>query len=140
SAAPAGGKSRLPAFQLSIPSRLSYAPMVRVVRLFVCALTGLLSVAKLSATLMTPLPVEELTQRADLILHATVTSKICERTAEGRIITRVELDVSEIWKGNLTTNHFTVVHGGGTVGNRRDEVSGQVEYTVGEEIVAFLVI
>jgi len=113
---------------------------MRVVCLFVSTLTGLFSVAKLSATLMMPLPVEELTQRADLILHATVTSKVCERTAEGRIITRVELEVSEVWKGNLTTNHFTVVHGGGTVGNICTEVSGQVEYTVGEEVVAFLVL
>ncbi|MSU58780.1 MAG: hypothetical protein EXS35_11525 [Pedosphaera sp.] len=113
---------------------------MKIVRLFACALILFLSLTKLSATLMTPLPVEELTQRANLILHATVTSKVCERTAEGRIITRVELDVSEVLKGNLTTNHFTVVHGGGTVGNIRTEVSGQVEYTVGEEVVAFLVL
>ena len=98
-----------------------------------------LTLGKVSAALMTPLPVEELAQRADLIVHGTVTSKVCERTAEGRIITRIELDVAEVWKGNLTTNRCTIVHGGGTVGNRRAEVSGQVEYAVGEEVVAFLV-
>lgn len=95
---------------------------------------------RLSAVLMTPLPMDELTQRAELILHATVTGKTCERTTEGRIITRVALDLIEIWKGSLATNRFTVVHGGGQVGNVRMEVSGQVEYKVGEEVVAFLVV
>jgi hypothetical protein len=109
------------------------------IRCLALTLAFCLSVLKLSAALMSPLPVEELTQRAELILHGTVIGKTCERTAEGRIITRVALDVLEIWKGSLATNKFTVVHGGGTVGNRRVEVSGQVDYVVGEEVVAFLV-
>ena len=95
---------------------------------------------KLPATLMTPLPIEELARRADFILHGSVTGKTCLRSPEGRIYTRVELQVQEVWKGNLITNTFAIVHGGGTVGNRRTSVSGQVEYSVGEEVVTFLVI
>lgn len=93
-----------------------------------------------SATLMIPLSLEELQGRADLILHATVKSKTCERTTEGRIITRVRMDVSEVLKGVLKTNTFEIVHGGGVVGDVRAEVSGQVEYKEGEEVVAFLVL
>jgi hypothetical protein len=92
-----------------------------------------------TAVQMIPLSVEEMTAKSDLVLHATVKSKVCERTPEGRIITRVELSTVETWKGNLTTNTFTVVHGGGTVGNIRTEVSGQVDYEIGEEVIAFLV-
>ena len=97
-----------------------------------------LSGAELSATQMTPLPVEELGQRADLILHGTVLNQTCQRSPEGRIYTRVELQVREVWKGALTNATFTIVHSGGTVGNLRTEVSGQVRYAVGEEVVAFL--
>ena len=34
---------------------------------------------------------------------------------------------------------FTIVQGGGTVGDVREEVSGDVQYEPGEEFVAFLV-
>jgi hypothetical protein len=87
---------------------------------------------------MTPLSLSELKQSADLILHATVKSQACERTAESRIITRVQLEIGEVLKGTLATNKFTLVHGGGTVGNIRSVASAQVEYAVGEEIVVFL--
>ena len=109
-------------------------------RLLILPLVLSLGSPNLFATLMTPLPIEDLAQRAELILHGSVTSKTCLRSPEGRIYTRVELQVHEVWKGNLTTNTFTIVHGGGTVGNMRTAVSGQVEYKVGEEVVAFLVL
>ena len=89
---------------------------------------------------MTPLPVEELGQRADLILHGIVLSQTCLRSPAGRIYTRVEMQVSGVWKGTLTNQTMTVVHSGGTVGNLRQTVQGQVKYAVGEEVVAFLVI
>lgn len=110
------------------------------IRRLALALAFGLPALTLTAALMSPLPVEELTQRAELILHGTVTSKTCQRSPEGRIYTRVELLVGEVWKGSLTTNTFALVHSGGTVGNLRAKVSGQVSYEVGEEVVAFLVV
>lgn len=110
------------------------------IRRLVLALALCLSALNLSAELMWPLPVEELTQRAELILHGMVANKTCQRSPEGRIYTRVDLLVSEVWKGSLTTNTITIVHSGGTVGNLRTSVSGQVSYEVGEEVVAFLVL
>src|ERR1051326_5757721 len=82
--------------------------------------------------------IDQLARESALVARARVLSKSCRRDAEGRIFTRVELQVVEAWKG-LSTNRVTVVHGGGTLGDRKATVSGQVEYGIGEEVVAFLV-
>ena len=93
---------------------------------------------------MRPLTVDELTRKADLIVQGTVLDKTSLRDDEGRIYTRVNICVSEVWKGALPTNAspnaLTIVQGGGTVGDVREEVSGNVQYEPGEEFVAFLVL
>ena len=93
----------------------------------------------LRAIQFTPLSIEQLTRESALVVQATVLSKSCQRDPAGRIFTKVELEVTEIWKGSLPTNRFTVVHGGGILGDRKATVSGQVEYGISEEVVAFLV-
>ncbi len=93
----------------------------------------------LPAAQMRPLPLAELARSADLVVHAVVKGKTCQRDEAGRIFTKVELAVSEVWKGATTNTTLTVFHGGGTVGDEHTEVSGQVKYVVGEEVVAFLV-
>lgn len=98
-----------------------------------------LTMLALPAAQMRPLPLAELARSADLVVHAVVQSKTCQRDAAGRIFTKVELSVSEVWKGTTTNATLTVFHGGGTVGDEHTEVSGQVKYIVGEEVVAFLV-
>jgi len=112
--------------------------------LFFCrlfpVLAVLLAAPPLPATQMIPLSLAELTARAELVLRGTVTSKTCLRDDAGRIYTRVELNVTEIWKGTLATNRFTLVHGGGVLGGQRAEVGGQADYQPGAEVVAFLVI
>jgi hypothetical protein len=96
-----------------------------------------------NAVLMRPLTVDELARKADLIVQGTVLDKTCRRDDAGRIYTKVNIRVAEVWKGVLPTNAspngFTIVQGGGTVGDVREEVSGDVQYDVGEEFVAFLV-
>ena len=62
----------------------------------------------------------------------------CQRDPEGRIYTKIELNVAEVWKGILTNQMFTIVHGGGVIGGRRSSASHQVEFATGEEVVAFL--
>ncbi len=86
-----------------------------------------------------PLSITELTAKADLVVRGIVKSTVSKEDSAGRIFTQIELDASEIWKGTNQPGLITVVHGGGTVGQRRVAVSGQVQYTVGEEVVAFLV-
>ena len=92
----------------------------------------------LRATIMVPLTVEDLAQRAELILRGTVASKVCLKDSAGRIYTKIEVKVTEVWKGNLTTNTFAVVHAGGTKDNKHAVVDGEASYQVGEELVSFL--
>lgn len=92
----------------------------------------------LRATIMIPLSVEELSQRAELVLHGTVESKACLKDPEGNIITKIGFKVAEVWKGQLATNYFTIIHGGGTVDGLTTVVGGQAEYQMGEEVVVYL--
>jgi hypothetical protein len=98
------------------------------------------ALCNLQAVSMKPLPIGELSQKADVILNGTVVSKTCQRDEAGRIYTKIELKIAETWKGIPRTNQFTVVYGGGTVGNEQAEVSGQTEYEIGEEVVGFFVL
>ncbi len=89
------------------------------------------------ATQFIPLSVEQLIEHSQLVLRGTVVSKTCQRNAEGRIFTKVELNVIEVWKGSAT-NRYTIVQSGGTVGEDCALVPGQAVYDVGEEVVVFL--
>jgi hypothetical protein len=96
-----------------------------------------------NAALMRPLAIDELTRKADLIIQGTVLNKTSLRDEAGRIYTRVDVKVSEIWKGALPAkakpDRLTIVHSGGTMGDVREETRGEVQYEIGEEVVAFLV-
>lgn len=87
-----------------------------------------------------PLSIEDLGKGSQLVLHGTVVSKSCLRDSAGRIYTRAELEIKEVWKGNYSSNRISLVHSGGTLGDQRAWVSGQVEYQVGEECVVFAVL
>ncbi len=112
--------------------------MKRSIQLTILGLFCLLG-PSLAAVLMTPLSIGDLTAKADWIVRGTVSSKSTHRDTAGRIYTRVELQVADVWKGGPEHNPLIVVHGGGVLGEERVVVSGQVEYRVGEEVVAFLV-
>ena len=80
--------------------------------------------------------VEELTRRADSVVHGRVASLEANRDAEGRVFTRVEIEMAEVWKGT-PTNHFTLVLGSGVLGHRWVKVIGEPEFRLGEEVVVF---
>src|SRR5437867_8643817 len=101
---------------------------------------GWVGTCSLHAVQMEPLSIEQLAQESALVVQGTVRSKSCQRDPAGRIFTKVELQVAETWKGSLTTNRISIVHGGGVLGGERSIVSGQVDYGIGEEVVAFLVL
>jgi hypothetical protein len=92
------------------------------------------------ATQMRPLSIEQLTRKAHLVLHGTVLSKTCVPDAQAVIMTQIELQVSEAWKGAPKASPFVVVQSGGILGDRAVSVSGQEEFSVGEEVVLFLVL
>jgi len=86
-----------------------------------------------------PLAIEQLSESSELILTGTVTTKSCLRDEDNRIYTKIEVDVTEVWKGACKPNStITIVHGGGQLDGRKTVVSNQVHYSVGEEVVAFL--
>lgn len=86
-----------------------------------------------------PLSLPELAGKAELVVLGSILSKTCQQDDAGRIFIRVELQVTEVWKGAVSSKILTVVHGGGILGSRGVAVSGQVDYAVSEEVVAFLV-
>jgi hypothetical protein len=90
------------------------------------------------ATQFVPLSIEELADKADIVVQGTVQSKTCARDDKGRIFTRVELAVSETWKGPLSTN-LSIFQSGGILGEDGAMIPGQAAYEIGEEVVAFLV-
>jgi hypothetical protein len=91
------------------------------------------------ATLFIPLSLGDLTKKADLVVHGLVLAKHSEADSQGRIFTKVDLQVIEVWKGEVKSSPLTVVHGGGELNGRRSMVTGQVDYQPGQETVAFLV-
>jgi hypothetical protein len=94
---------------------------------------------EVGGSIMNPLPISDLAKESDLVVRGEVVSKTCERDAQGRIFTEIELDVREAWKGTLKTNRLTIVQGGGILGEESVIVSGQVQYDLDEEVVAFIV-
>ncbi len=104
------------------------------------ALLSITCASRAPAVVMTPLEIAELTDRAQVVVLGTVLSKTCVRDDTGRIFTRVELQVSEVWKGSVASKVLSVVHGGGTLGERQSVVSGQVDYAIGEEVAGFFVL
>jgi len=94
----------------------------------------------IQADQLVPLTIRQLTDHSQLIIQGAVLNKSCQRDPAGRIYTKVELEVRDVWKGALTNRIFTVVHSGGILGDRKATVSNQVEFDIGEELVAFLVV
>jgi hypothetical protein len=94
------------------------------------------SLLTVSGTIFRALSGDELTARADLVVHGTVRSKTCQRDEAGRIFTRIQLDVIEVWKGSPRTE-LVIFHGGGILGQQKTVVSGQAQFELNEEVVVF---
>jgi hypothetical protein len=91
-----------------------------------------------SATTMLRADLSELAQSADAIVHGTVRRMESRWSGDGRrIITDVEIEVSETLKGQ-TGKTVLVTQPGGQVGEIGQVVSGLASFTPGEEVVLFL--
>jgi hypothetical protein len=115
----------------------------RLLRLEFLCLAFLLTFGGLNgafAVLMRPMSLEELTTKAQIVVHGTVLSKTVQRDTDGQIITRIELEIIETVKGGVKQTRFFIVQSGGVLGDEVTTVSGQEHYEVGEEVVAFLVL
>ena len=100
---------------------------------------ALLSAASIWAAQFVPLSIEEMTARAEAVVHGQVLSSQCLKDSQNRIYTQIQLQVIDVWKGKIETSPLTVVHGGGTLDGRTSKAEGQVQYAKGEEVVLFAV-
>ena len=90
------------------------------------------------ATRFVALTIEQLAARAEVVVHGTVRAVEALRAPDGRVFSRAEFDVHDVWKGKLDRVGCRVVWGGGVLGETRVEAAGQVDYAVGDEVVVFL--
>ncbi len=98
-----------------------------------------MTIRPVEATRFVRLTIEELARDANAVVHGRVMALECQRDGQGRIFTRVELSVQDVWKGPITGGSCTVVSGGGALGETVVRAVGQPEYAVGDEVVAYLV-
>ena len=94
----------------------------------------------LSAGPLIPISIDRLTTESDLVVHADVVGKSVQRDEQGRIYTKIQLDVREYWKGPERTGPLTLVHSGGILGNQWSTADGEVSYKLGEEVVVFMIL
>jgi hypothetical protein len=82
---------------------------------------------------------EQLTAQSDLVVHATV-AKIESRWNDdrSRIVTEIELKVSDTYKGSAVTSPLIIRQPGGQVGDIGQKVSGLATFSPDEEVVVFL--
>ena len=100
------------------------------------ALMLLLPVAA-HASVALELSLEQLAQRADVVVRGRVNAQQAAWTRGGRIVTTVSVAVDEVLKGAAAQN-VEVRHLGGHVGDIGQQVSGEVSFAPGEEVVLFL--
>jgi hypothetical protein len=107
------------------------------------ALAALLATALLigvpaAATTMLRINLPELSQKADTIVHGTVRRMESRWSGDRRrIITDVEIEVTEALKGQAGST-VLLIQPGGKVGDIGQTVHGLATFTPGEEVVVFL--
>lgn len=110
-----------------------------MLRLFLVGWACALCVLPAQAVDFLPLSLEELAAQAEAVAQGVVLRRSCQQDGDGRIYTRIELQLKEVWKGRPPGPVLTLVQGGGVLGEKRAQVIGQAEFTVGEEVVVFVV-
>ncbi len=95
--------------------------------------------AVVRATQMVPLSITELSAGAEAIVRGTVVSRRVVIRDGGGLLTKVGLRVAETIKGARAFDELEIVQSGGVLGERRTTVVGAASFSLGEEVVAFLV-
>lgn len=116
--------------------------MSRFLRFAGSALALLLSTAaphllRAQNCLLAPVPLAQRSQQASLIVEARVAS---QQVAEldGHIVTRQQLEVYKVFRGQLPAGQLRMLTQGGTLGLRREEVSGALQLAPGQQGIFFL--
>ncbi|MHB1847309.1 MAG: hypothetical protein ACYCWW_20995 [Deltaproteobacteria bacterium] len=88
------------------------------------------------AIVMEALSLEQLTQRADAVVHGQVVGQTVRREGTN-LWTTTELRVAEPLKGTAAGN-LTFEQLGGTLDGRTQRIAGDAVFTLGEDVVVFL--
>ena len=100
---------------------------------------GMLLATSATGTTMLRAEVPELTRSAALVIRGTVVRAESRWTGDHRrIVTEVEVQVVETWKGTSSTTTVRIVQPGGQVGDIGQRVSGLASFSMGEDVVVFL--
>ena len=89
------------------------------------------------ASVAMAMSVEDLTDKADLVVRGKVLSQESQWTRAGRIVTTVHVVVDAGLKGQAPKT-IDVEHRGGHVGKIAQQVEGEVAFADGEEVLLFL--
>jgi hypothetical protein len=87
--------------------------------------------------LLAPVPLAQRTQQAALVVEARVAS---QQVADlgGHLVTRNTLEVYKVFRGQLPAGPLRVLTQGGTLGQRREAVSGALALAAGQQGMFFL--
>ena len=83
-------------------------------------------------------PPELLARQATLVVRGVVNSKTVRRDPARRIVTEVEVQISEAWKGKLSAKTLTLIHPGGILGEEMLVTTAEPNYRIDEEVILFL--
>src|SRR5262249_19080148 len=110
---------------------------IRPMRALVVTMLLATAIPALASTAI-QMDVPALTAHATEVVHGRIVSSVPGWTGDHRrIVTRVEVEVLETWKGTVA-GKLTVVQPGGEVDGIGQRVSGVAELGPGEEVVLFL--
>ena len=89
--------------------------------------------------MLVPVALSQRVQSAPLVVEARVASQQTERLPNGRhIVTRSQLDVYKVFKGQLPAGALSVLTVGGTLGLAREEATNTLALQPGEQGIFFL--
>ncbi len=88
--------------------------------------------------LLVPVPLAQRTAQAALVVEARVTSQQPERAPNGHIVTRHQLEVYKVFRGQLPTGSLSVLTPGGFLGEQGEVVSGSPALRAGQQGIFFL--
>jgi hypothetical protein len=91
------------------------------------------------ASVMMAMSLAELTSAAESIVVGDVRSVHCAWDDRHRtIVSTIDVEVTEVWKGALVSKQLTVVMTGGTVGDIEMTVQGMPTFSLGERSLLFV--
>lgn len=103
----------------------------------VTLLAGLLLCGVASASTVLQFGTEDMVRRAAIVAHGKVTRLQAREAIDGTILTDLELEVSEAFKG-VRGDRFVFTVYGGVLGERGSAIAGAAQFVAGEEVVVFL--